>query len=309
MLWYEGTATSDKRYITFDNQGSVIGYTDASGNTKLDAGGGKMINAYDEYGVPKAGNQGRFAYTGQTWLPEVGLYYYKARLYSPTLGRFMQTDPIGYKDGMNWYAYVGDDPVDRSDSSGLYYCATGGNGTKCQEAIKNYYNELIRSRDSFKKGSPEYVRINDAVIYLGAPGKDGDRGRVDITIGKTTTGGLAEAGGTGSITVDLKALKKYDLAFGASAIGHETQHLINEYNRPNNYRPNYSEEHEYKDEESAYTTQSIILQGLKDSSTEFYNPGMTSGERESQIKQGAKGSTKLWCNAMKQEFGKAPGGC
>jgi hypothetical protein len=45
--------------------------------------------------------------------------YYKARMYSPTLGRFMQTDPIGYKDGINWYDYVDGDPVDRSDPSGL----------------------------------------------------------------------------------------------------------------------------------------------------------------------------------------------
>jgi RHS repeat-associated protein len=30
------------------------------------------------------------------YLPEIGMYYYKARMYSPTLGRFMQTDPIGY---------------------------------------------------------------------------------------------------------------------------------------------------------------------------------------------------------------------
>jgi RHS repeat-associated protein len=37
-------------------------------------------------------------------VPELGLYYYKARMYSPTLGRFMQTDPIGYKDGINGYA-------------------------------------------------------------------------------------------------------------------------------------------------------------------------------------------------------------
>jgi hypothetical protein len=47
--------------------------------------------------------------------------YYKARMYSPTLGRFLQTDLLGYAYGMNWYAYVGGDPVNFSDPSGLCY--------------------------------------------------------------------------------------------------------------------------------------------------------------------------------------------
>ncbi len=45
-----------------------------------------------------------FRYTGRRIDAESGLYYYRARYYSPVLGRFLQTDPIGYGDptGRNW---------------------------------------------------------------------------------------------------------------------------------------------------------------------------------------------------------------
>lgn len=114
LVWYEGTGTATRKFFHSDERGSVIAVTDNSGNATV-------TNSYDEYGIPADTNSGRFQYTGQAWLPEIGMYYYKARIYSPTLGRFLQTDPIGYSAGMNMYAYVGGDPVNLRDPSGLCY--------------------------------------------------------------------------------------------------------------------------------------------------------------------------------------------
>lgn len=112
LIWYEGATTETSRYLASDHLGSIVAAVDGAGSVL-------GVNTYDEYGVPGATNIGRFQYTGQAWLAEAGLYHYKARAYSPTLGRFLQADPSGYDDGLNWYAYAGGDPLNATDPTGM----------------------------------------------------------------------------------------------------------------------------------------------------------------------------------------------
>ncbi|MGI8931924.1 MAG: RHS repeat-associated core domain-containing protein, partial [Sphingomicrobium sp.] len=120
LVEYDGAGTSARTWLHADERNSVIALSNGAGNASA-------INRYDEFGKPQSTNLGRFQYTGQMWLPEIGVYHYKARIYSPTLGRFLQTDPIGMQGGINLYAYVGNDPVNWTDPFGWDQCSPDRN--------------------------------------------------------------------------------------------------------------------------------------------------------------------------------------
>jgi RHS repeat-associated protein len=60
-----------------------------------------------------------FTFTSRERHARSGLYYYRARFYSPVLGRFLSPDPIGHLGGVNLYAYVLNDPVNLIDPLGF----------------------------------------------------------------------------------------------------------------------------------------------------------------------------------------------
>jgi RHS repeat-associated protein len=124
MAWYVRSLNIDEplariaadgtvRYYHADALGSIITLTDANGVVRT------RYN-YSPYGVTQVigeASENPFQFTGRE-NDETGLYYYRARYYSPEIGRFISEDPR--KAGDNYYVYGADNPTRFVDPLGLY---------------------------------------------------------------------------------------------------------------------------------------------------------------------------------------------
>ncbi len=126
-----------------DALNSTIALTNSSGSI-VDQ------TTYDPYGnttdsAPSSASA--FEYTGRENDGTFGgLYYMRARYYSPQLARFISRDPASLADGINLYAYAGDDPIDFSDPMGLD--SLEGPGDVCSGCIGGFVGQPVFSGPS-----------------------------------------------------------------------------------------------------------------------------------------------------------------
>jgi RHS repeat-associated protein len=93
----EPLITELKRGVRVLGGGSVVALSNSNGDSY-------QSYKYSVYGQVTAEDPNFLAnpymFTGRRFDIETGLYYYRARYYNPHIGRFMQTDPVGYSAGM-----------------------------------------------------------------------------------------------------------------------------------------------------------------------------------------------------------------
>lgn|GEM_PF-1214590 len=139
------TPTGDVYWHHTDHQGSVIATSNSAGETV----GVASYSPYGEFGgdATTTPQHSPFGYAGRQYDEETGLYQYRARYYSPRLGQFLSSDPIGTKDDPNLYLYVANDPVNLTDPTGME-CKnnTEAGTTNC---VTKDYNVTFKTTDSF----------------------------------------------------------------------------------------------------------------------------------------------------------------
>jgi RHS repeat-associated protein len=113
----------DEIYAQISSSGTTSYLRDGVNNTVADTNSSAATTAnylYSPYGdTASTGTPStQLQYTGRENDGATGLYYYRARYYSPQLGRFISEDPLGLGGGANFYAYVNGNPISYRDSSG-----------------------------------------------------------------------------------------------------------------------------------------------------------------------------------------------
>ena len=129
--WRDVAGREKASYTVWDVQGNLAFSYDERGQigaaTAFTAYGSSVPDANGQLVEASFGYGGKFGYLRDD---ETGLVLCTYRFYDPSQGRWTQRDPISYQGGQNLYGYVGGDPVNLTDPSGLYEVSVYGNDIK-----------------------------------------------------------------------------------------------------------------------------------------------------------------------------------
>jgi RHS repeat-associated protein len=229
VLFWIGVAAQARTvhlYYT-DPQGTVLAKTDAQGN---------ILARYDyrPYGGVVSGNgPDGPGYTGHVQDPETGLVYMQARYYDPA-GRFPSPDPVKPSPGdiysFNRYAYAGNNPVNRTDPTGMFQC---DNKASCAAGTR-LRNDFKKAQQHFKSGSSAYKSLAAGIKALGTANDGGAIHVAVVTSGVNALGwGGAPKGKIPTLTINLAQLeglpRSQQSEAGFAATGrHELQHVMDD---------------------------------------------------------------------------------
>jgi len=111
-------STNTTKYYHADALGSIVGLSSHGRTVGLTTS--YTYDAFGQVTISGEMSDNPFQYTGRE-NDGTGLYYYRARYYSPELQRFVSEDPIGSRGGdVNYYAYVNNRPATHRDPLGLF---------------------------------------------------------------------------------------------------------------------------------------------------------------------------------------------
>jgi RHS repeat-associated protein len=158
-----GTVTA--YYYHTDTNGSVTAITDSNG---------QLVErvTYNLYGMPtfwdasgnvisKSSIGNNILFHGREYDSELNLYYFRARYYDPIMGRFLQTDPMGYADSMNLYQGFYMNPFNFTDPWGLNLKLSGSEMQQFESNLTDILIELYSSQYDEETAA----QLIDFVIY------------------------------------------------------------------------------------------------------------------------------------------------
>jgi RHS repeat-associated protein len=192
-----GAPSTGFHFFHFDKNGSTLALTDSAGAVS----GSYVYLPFGWISNRSGSTYNPFTFVGAHGVMEDGngFSFMKNRYYSSATGRFFQKDPIGLAGGLNVYAYVGNNPVERIDPEGLFeifsattLIVTYGAYTAVnlitniysfneERKLRNFYEENVQhKREFYSRKLKEGYDKSLKQCPIGAPGSEAARAAIEL---------------------------------------------------------------------------------------------------------------------------------